>query len=188
MQNALERLKSGNNNFCNNSSQGKRRDGNRRKELVEGQSPFAIILSCSDSRVVPELIFDAGLGELFVVRVAGNVANPSSVASVEYAVKHLGAKLVVVMGHEGCGMMTAAIAGGDGGKNLNHLLDFIRPAVSAGNKTVAPVTRINCQLAAKAMSEASDIIGRAVQKGDVQIVTGYYNLASGRVDFNDGLT
>jgi len=100
---ALNRLKTGNMRFTADTPRGLQRDGTRRAELAAGQAPFAIVLSCADSRVVPELAFDAGLGELFVVRVAGNIPNPSSIASVELAVDQLGAKLIVVMAHEACG-------------------------------------------------------------------------------------
>ncbi len=93
---ALTCLKSGNERFVKDQLEGKLKDAERKRALLSGQQPFAIILSCADSRVVPELAFDTGLGEIFVVRVAGNVGNPSSIASIEYAVAHLGSKLIVV--------------------------------------------------------------------------------------------
>jgi len=124
---SLERLKSGNANFVSDSLDGKLQNSSRRQELTGGQKPYAIILSCADSRVVPELAFDTGMGEIFVIRVAGNTANASSIASIEYAVAHLGVNLIVVLGHESCGAVTAAIAGGDNGHNLNHLLAHITP-------------------------------------------------------------
>ena len=122
---ALAKLKAGNKNFVADKLDGKLQNSSRRGELTGGQNPFAIILSCADSRVVPELAFDSGLGEIFVIRVAGNVANTSSIASIEYAVAHLGVNLIVVLGHESCGAVTAALAGGDNGYNLNHLLSHI---------------------------------------------------------------
>jgi len=100
---ALEKLKAGNKNFVSDKLEGNLQDAARRKSLASGQNPYAIILSCADSRVVPELAFDSGLGEIFVIRVAGNVANTSTTASIEYAVAHLGVKLIVVLGHESCG-------------------------------------------------------------------------------------
>ena len=112
-QESLHRLKEGNNRFVQDKLDGKLQDSSRKTSLLGGQSPFAIILGCADSRVVPELAFDTGLGELFTVRVAGNIANTSSIASIEYAVAHLGAKLIVVLGHQNCGAVAAAIAGGD---------------------------------------------------------------------------
>lgn len=183
-QAALERLQRGNESFCNDRAGGNPIDEARRKELAQGQSPFAIILTCADSRVVPEFAFDTGLGDLFVVRVAGNVPNPSSLASIEYAIAHLGTKLIVVMAHEACGAVAAAIEGGDAGKNLNHLLDFVKPAVNAGaGKDADTVGRINCQHSADALVRDSDIIRAAVENGGVHIVTAFYNLGSGRVDF-----
>ena len=114
-QESLSRIKEGNARFVADKLDGKLQDSSRRDSLVKGQQPYAIILGCADSRVVPELAFDAGLGELFTVRVAGNIANTSSIASIEYAVAHCGSKLIVVLGHQSCGAVTAAIAGGDNG-------------------------------------------------------------------------
>ena len=96
----LNRLKSGNTNFVNDNLNNDFQDSSRRKAVVDGQNPFAVVLTCSDSRIIPELIFDTGIGELFVIRVAGNIANPSSIASIEYAVAHLNVKLIVVLGHQ----------------------------------------------------------------------------------------
>ena len=144
---ALERLKSGNANFVSDSLDGKLQNSSRRTELESGQHPFAIILSCADSRVVPELAFDTGLGEIFVIRVAGNTANTSSIASIEYAVAHLGVNLIVVLGHESCGAVTAVITGGDNGHNLNHLLAHITPAVAASDDpSVNAVVKVNANL------------------------------------------
>ena len=128
--NALKRLKEGNKRFSTDCPIYERHDADTRATMPGGQDPFAIILSCADSRVIPELIFDVGLSELFVVRVAGNVANTCSIASIEYAVAHLNVNLVVVLGHEGCGAVDAALAGGDNGYNLNHLLAHLQPAVA----------------------------------------------------------
>jgi len=180
---ALTRLQNGNKNFVSDKLNGELQNAARRKELTGGQHPFAIVLSCADSRVVPELAFDTGLGEIFVIRVAGNVANLSTIASIEYAVAHLGVNLIVVLGHESCGAVTAALAGGDNGHNLNHLLSHVTPAVSASrSKKVNTVVKKNAQLTAARLKSASDIIGGA--KG-LKVVPAYYNLKSGRVDFLD---
>ena len=127
----ISRLKTGNDNFVTDKLDGKLQDSSRRNDLTGGQQPYAIVLSCADCRVVPELAFDTGLGELFVVRVAGNIANSSSLASMEYAVAHCGSKVIVVLGHQSCGAVTAAVGGGDNGYNLNHLLSHITPAITA---------------------------------------------------------
>lgn len=192
-QDALERLKEGNERFVkyhgvngNDSVKRAHQGLDRRKDLVKGQHPFAIILSCADSRVAPELAFDQGLGDVFVIRVAGNVANTSSVASIEYAVAHLGVKLIVVMGHESCGAVTAAIQGEDNGYNLNHLLAHLTPAVEAAKgEPVNAVVKTNAKLTAEHLRERSSIIENAVQTGGLRIVPAYYNLKDGKVDFSE---
>ena len=184
-QDALERLKAGNARFVEDKIDGKLQNSERRANLVAGQEPYAVILSCADSRVVPELAFDTGLGELFVVRVAGNVANTSSIASIEYAVAHCGSKLVVVLGHEACGAVKAAVAGGDNGYNLNHLLSHLQPALSAcgGDAEIPKIVKKNADLTAEELKNRSSIIGDAVASGDVKVISGYYHLESGKVDF-----
>jgi carbonic anhydrase len=181
---ALQRLKEGNVRFVEDNLDGQLNDSKRRKELTNGQTPYAIVLSCADSRVVPELAFDTGLGEIFVIRVAGNVANIESLASIEYAVAHLGTKLIVVLGHQSCGAVTAAIAGGNNGYNLNILLAQITPAIEkAGeNATVNTVVCKNVELVANDLKVRSSIIADAVNNADLEIVPAYYNLDSGKVD------
>lgn len=183
-EDALARLKAGNKNFTKDKLDGKLQNSSRREELTNGQNPYAIILSCADSRVVPELAFDTGLGEVFVIRVAGNVANTSSIASIEYAVAHLGVNLIVVLGHESCGAVTAALAGGDNGHNLNHLLYHITPAKTASkDKSVNGVVKKNAKMTGKEMYNRSAIIKAAVDKKKLKIVPAYYNLGSGKIDF-----
>lgn len=184
-QEVLNRLKDGNKRFVADKLDGKLQNSSRRENLVSGQSPYAIILSCADSRVVPELTFDTGLGELFVIRIAGNVANRSSVASIEYAVAHLGTKVIVVLGHESCGAVTAAMAGGDNGTNLNHLLSHISQAIndSGSNADVQTVVKKNAKINAHELVKKSTIITEAVQNTGLQILPAYYNLDSGKVDF-----
>lgn len=184
MENPLERLKSGNANFITDTLNNDYRDSSRRKDVVSGQNPFAIILTCSDSRVVPELIFDTGIGELFVIRVAGNIANPSSIASVEYAVAHLNVKLIVVLGHQSCGAVTAALAGSKNGKNLDHLLNFIQPAiVDSDSKDVDKVSHIHVKLTAEKLIKDSGLLSKAIDNNTLEIISAYYNLESGKVDF-----
>lgn len=185
IQENIDRLKEGNDRFVEDMLDGNLQDSSRRGSLVGGQKPFAVILSCADSRVVPEFTFDTGLGELFVVRVAGNVANSSSIASIEYAIVHLGSNLIVVMGHQNCGAVTAAVEGGDNGYNLNHLLSHITPAISASNKeaTVNDVVKKNAELTVEELKNRSGIISNAIENGDVKAVPAYYNLESGKLDF-----
>ena len=181
----LTRLKEGNERFIADKLDGKLQNSSRRSALTGGQEPYAIILSCADSRVVPELCFDAGLGELFVVRVAGNVANTSSIGSIEYAVAHIGCPLLVVMGHESCGAVTAAIGGGDNGYNINHLLAHITPAMAAAGDGagVNDVVKKNAELTVAELSKRSPIIADAIEAGKLTVVPAYYDLASGGVEF-----
>ena len=187
IEKSIEKLVEGNARFVADHLDGKLQDSSRRESLVGGQAPYAIILSCADSRVVPELAFDAGLGELFVVRVAGNVANSSSIASIEYAVANVGAKLIVVLGHESCGAVGAAMGGGDNGYNLNHLLAHISPAIAAseGNASVNDVVKKNVELTIEELNNRSQIIREATESGDVRILGAYYNFNTGKVDYLD---
>jgi carbonic anhydrase len=134
---------------------------------------------------VPELAFDTGLGELFVVRVTGNIANTSSIVSIEYAFAHIGSKVIVVLGYQSCDAVTAAVNGGDNGYNLNHLLSHINPALAASveNASITGVVKKNAELTAKELNNRSSIIKNAVDNGDLKIVPAYYNLDSGKVDF-----
>ncbi len=181
----IERLKTGNEQFVKDNLAQDNVDQSTRKELVKGQDPFAIVLSCADSRVIPELIFDTGLGELFVVRVAGNIANTSSIASIEYSVANLNTEVIVVLGHQSCGAVAAAVAGGDNGYNLNHLLSHILPALesTSDNASVDEVVHENAKLTVKELAKRSNIIADAVNSGKLKIVPAYYHLDSGKVDF-----
>lgn len=185
IEEVIQRLKDGNARFVEDHLDGKLQDSSRRQNLVGGQEPYAIILSCADSRVVPELAFDTGLGEIFVVRVAGNVANSSSVASIEYAVAHIGTPVIVVLGHQNCGAVTAAIAGGDNGYNLNHLLMHVTPAIAASgaDATVNDVVKKNAEFTVRELANRSAIISKALDEGKLKILPAYYNLDTGKVDF-----
>jgi carbonic anhydrase len=183
---SLNRLIEGNERFVSGNSLHQLQDKKRIGELANGQKPFAIILSCSDSRVVPELAFDTGLGKLFVIRVAGNIANTSSIASIEYAVALLGTPLIVVLAHQSCGAVTAAIAGGDNGKNLNHLLSHISAAIQASaDKSVDAVAIENAKITAKDLVNKSPIISKAITENKVAIRSAFYQLADGKVVFLD---
>jgi carbonic anhydrase len=184
---ALARLEAGNRRNRTDRPEAAGRDGSRRRELLGGQSPFAVILSCSDSRIVPEIIFDTGIGDLFVVRVAGNVADSAALASIEYAVAHLGTKLVVVLAHESCGAVTAALSGEFPSDHTGHLMSMIRPAIEASEvRDVDTAARRNARLAAKLLLDKSDIISEAVRSTGVRIVSAFYRLEAGDVEFDDG--
>ena len=182
---ARSRLVEGNARYIADQLDAQLQDATRRAAVTGGQSPFAIVLSCADSRVVPELIFDTGIGEIFVIRVAGNVANTSTIASIEYAVAHLGVKLIVVLGHQSCGAVTAAIGGGDNGHNLNHLLAHLQPAVAAcPGADVDTVVQDNARKTAQELKDRSAIIGGAAAK-DLSVVPAWYMLETGKVEYLD---
>ena len=183
-QEALERLKKGNEKFVADQLSNERQDSTRREEYSGGvQEPFAIVLSCADSRVVPEMVFDQGIGDIFVFRVAGNIANASSIASIEYAVANLGVKLVVVLGHENCGAVKATIANYPDGKispALDHLVEHIMPVVNSTEDDLATCVKSNATKAKNDLLEKSEILKGAE---GLEIVSGYYNLGSGKVEF-----
>lgn len=191
---ALGELKAGNQRFIEGKLKSDKADAHRRKTLAEGQKPNAIILSCSDSRVPPELVFDQGLGEIFTVRVAGNVLGAATVASIEYAVEHLGTRLIVVLGHESCGAVKAALTTppgkSAGSADLDVLVSSIQPALSdvsrsiaSEDKTLRRPVRANVEAVAKRLVTRSSIIRKSVESGEVKIVPGIYSLESGMVEF-----
>ncbi|RKY98434.1 MAG: carbonic anhydrase [Ignavibacteriae bacterium] len=180
----IDKLKKGNERFTSGTPERKPQDTSQRKLLVTGQSPFAVILGCADSRVVPEFIFDTGLGEIFTVRVAGNVANVASIASIEFAVSNLNVKLVLVLGHSNCGAVSAAVDGGDLGYNLNSLLTHITPAIEqTPGGSIDEIIKKNAELNADELVKRSAIIAEAVKSGKLKIVPTYYHLESGEVEF-----
>lgn len=165
-------------------------DEDRRLELVDGQHPHSIVLSCSDSRVPPELIFDQGLGDIFTIRVAGEVLDASAIGSIEYAVEHLGSKVIVVLGHESCGAVKAALATpaghGAGSAALDGLLDTVRANVgevhpAATDTTLREPVRRNVAAVAAQLVRQSPIVRERVERGTVRIVPALYALGSGQV-------
>src|SRR5215469_7214849 len=138
---ALAKLMEGNKRYSSNKEQHPDESLARRRELQQSQQPFAVILSCADSRVPPELIFDQGLGDLFVIRVAGNIAADDDLASIEYSVEHLHTKLVLVLAHEKCGAVTAAIEGGKAPGHLKTLVSAIQPSVEETRHLVGDTDR-----------------------------------------------
>jgi len=186
---ALKKLKEGNKRYVADKPlpiKENRRHQDRRNDTVDGQKPWAIVLTCADSRVAPELIFDTGIGELFVIRVAGNIANTSSIASIEYAVANLKTQLIVVLGHQNCGAVDAALNPADLGYNLNHLLAHLVPAVEEckgkGKSDVNTCVKKNAELQCKELLSRSSIIRDAEKDGPLEIVDAFYNL-TGEVDF-----
>jgi carbonic anhydrase len=162
----------------------------RRRELAKGQNPKAVVLGCSDSRVPPELLFDEGLGDLFVVRVAGNVADPVNLGSVEYAAEHLGTPVVVVLGHHACGAVKAtADAGGKAEGNIGAIVQEIAPAVEQARAApgkeglVNDAAHANARRVAGALTGRSPVLAKLVEEGKLKIVVAVYDLDSGKVEF-----
>lgn len=197
---ALDRLRTGNARFARNDSTMRLSELNR-SALTTGQAPFAIILGCSDSRVPAELVFDQGLGDLFVIRVAGNVVAPSQIGSVEFAAEKLGSRLVVVMGHTNCGAVSAtldAVLSGNAAdsRNIRSIIDRVRCAVQIAREA-APAEdreallrqagRANVRIACNQLRHGSDIIERLIDKEGLMVVGAEYSLETGEVDFFDGV-
>ena len=162
----------------------------RRAELIKSQHPFAIILSCSDSRVPPEIIFDEGLGDLFIVRVAGNVLNDEGLGSIEYGVDILGARLIVVLGHQSCGAVDAAMktiaAKGKAPGHIQSLVSAIKPVVDSTPKSdLDTMIKANVKHVVGALRSSAPILKARVDSGDVQVIGGYYTLDTGAVTFLD---
>ena len=163
----------------------------RRGELTKSQHPFAIILSCSDSRVPPELVFDEGLGDLFIVRVAGNVLNDEGLGSIEYGVEVLGARLILVLGHQSCGAVDAAMktvaANGKAPGHIQSLVTAIKPVIQSTPKgDLDTMIKANVKHVVDALRSSAPILKNRVDAGDVQIIGGYYTLDTGAVTFLDG--
>jgi carbonic anhydrase len=187
---ALARLKAGNERYV--AGVMKRHDfRSEREALVGGQNPFAGILSCADSRVAPEYAFDTGRGDLFVVRVAGNFAEGDGIASFEYAVKFLGTPLLVVLGHDNCGAVSAAIKtvkdGAEMPGHLPQLVEHIRPAVQAAlpesGDLLDNAIRENVLLNVEKLKTATPILSRYIEDNKVRVVGGIYKLKDGRIEW-----
>jgi carbonic anhydrase len=199
---ALERLREGNRRFASDArSRDPRTSETRRRELTAGQEPFAIILGCSDSRAPAEIVFDQGLGDLFVVRVAGNIVAPSQVGSVEFAAERFGTRLVVVLGHSSCGAILATLEelgrpSEDQSRNLRSIVDRIRPSVEALLATqigahpsalVRQAVRANIRASADHLRHGSEVLEQLIQTNGLLVVGAEYSLETGIVDFFDGV-
>ena len=197
----MRRLKSGNGRFVENDRCiDTYLSHTRLDEHLDGQAPFAVVLSCSDSRVPVEIIFDVGLGDLFVVRVAGNIVAPSLVGSIELAAEAFGPRLVVVMGHTDCGAVDVALAhveneGSDPPGEVNSIVESIKPAVTAAMTSIdserstvlEAAIRANVQASAAALRHGSAALEQLIRDDGLVIVGAEYSLATGEVEFFDGL-
>jgi carbonic anhydrase len=198
---ALERLRAGNLRFVADRRGGARAGEARRNEVAAAQAPFAIILGCSDSRVPAEIVFDQGLGDLFVIRVAGNIVAPSQVGSVEFAAERFGTPLVVVLGHSSCGAVIATLEelgrpGGAQSPNLRAIVDRVRPSIEGLLATglrrdpealLREAVRANIRASADHLRHGSRILEQLIRADGLLVVGAEYSLETGVVDFFDGL-
>jgi carbonic anhydrase len=199
---ALQRLRQGNQRFSSNMlGDDSLLAHDKRAELLAGQEPFAIILGCSDSRVPAEIVFDQGLGDLFVIRVAGNIVAPSQIGSVEFAVSQFGTRLVVVMGHSNCGAICATIneltrGSASPSKNISSIVERVKPAIEGLMTTELKqdreamereAVRANVRASANHLRHGSEIIEDLINNDDLIVVGAEYSLETGIVDFFDGL-
>jgi carbonic anhydrase len=199
---ALDRLRDGNRRFVANLSAAPTDSQARRNELVSGQEPFAIILGCSDSRVPAELVFDQGFGDLFVIRVAGNIVAPSQIGSIEFAAARFGTRLVVVLGHSQCGAIVATLEELLGkatteSKNLRSIVDRVRPALEdllAGphdaedsERLIREAVLANVRASVQQLRHGSELLERLIETDGLLIVGAKYSLSTGVVNFFDGL-
>lgn len=197
----LERLREGNRRFVAGIRRsGLLTSGMRRLELTSGQQPFAIVLGCSDSRVPAEIVFDQGLGDLFVIRVAGNIVAPSQVGSVEFAAARYGTRLVVALGHSECGAILATLEelqqpSESQSRNLRSIVDRVRPSVEALLTTdlrhdpdalVRQAVRANIRASANHLRHGSAVLEQLIERDGLLIVGAEYSLETGVVDFFDG--
>ena len=181
---ALRRLMDGNRRFVSGEAEAPRRSLERVRELSGGQSPYAAILGCADSRVPVEILFDEGFGDLFTVRVAGNVATPEEIASLEYAVGVLGAQVVLVLGHTGCGAVTAALEGKAVPGQISSLFQHIAPAVPRGT-AVSDGVALNVRHQVSVLTRSSPVLAEAMAAGNVAVRGAVYDLADGSVKLLD---
>lgn len=199
---AFHRLREGNRRFASNQAAGNEFPSQtRRAELLEGQEPFAIILGCSDSRVPAELVFDQGFGDLFVIRVAGNIVAPSQVGSVEFAASRYGTRLVVVMGHTQCGAVIATLdelqgRASGGSRNLRSIVDRVRPSVESvlalqrsddPDALLHAAVRANVRTSTDHLRHGSGLLEDLIQTDGLLVVGAEYSLETGIVDFFDGV-
>jgi carbonic anhydrase len=196
-QEALTRLQEGNKRFVEGKSTYNTNDTRRRNELVDGQTPFAIILGCSDSRVPAEIVFDQGLGDLFVIRIAGNIVAPSQIGSIEFAVETFQTPLVVVLGHTRCGAVAATLnqirqPQSSRSQHLRSIVERIRPAVEPLSEIRTDLTheqlleraiRSNIRMSVNQLRHGSSFLEEIHDSGSLWIVGAEYSLESGEVDF-----
>lgn len=178
---ALAALYAGNDRFARGEALAINRDIDRVREVAPRQTPFAAFLGCADSRVPVEIIFDQGFGDLFVTRIAGNIASSENIGSLEFGTQVLEAKVLFVLGHTGCGAVAATIQAQEVPGQISGLFQHIRPAVRISGSDLDRAVEENVRLQAQVLSEASPVIARLVRQGRLLVAGGVYDLATGRV-------
>jgi carbonic anhydrase len=182
---ALARLKAGNERFVTGQVTHPNAGADRRAEVAKGQKPYAIVVGCSDSRVGPEVVLDQGLGDLFVVRTAGNVVDDVALGSIEYAAEHFGVPVILVLGHTRCGAVSAAVAGGEVPGHVGSIVEKIKPAVeeTKGKEgdAVDNAVRANVRNVVNQLRGAGPILSGLVKAGKLRVVGGCYDLDTGKV-------
>ena len=182
---ALKRLMEGNERLATGKPAGPNRTAQRRAEVAKGQQPIAVVVTCSDSRVPPEIIFDQGYGDIFVVRTAGNVIDEVALGSIEYAVDHLGARLIIVLGHTRCGAVTAALEGGELPGHLPAVVNAIKPAVDAAQGKPGDVLqnaiRLNVKFMAQKIIQSSPGFTQMLEDCVLRVAGAVYDLDTGKV-------
>lgn len=182
---ALKALLEGNQRFVAGKLEHPNQSIARRGEVAKGQHPFAAVLACSDSRTAPEIMFDRGLGDLFVVRVAGNVADQVVIESLDYSVKHLGVRAVMILGHNRCGAVTAAVAGHEEEGDVGPMLSELRPAVEAtkgmAGDPVENAVRENVEIVVKKLADSPELAAM-VKSGELKVIGGIYDLDTGKIE------
>ncbi|MBS1258054.1 MAG: Carbonic anhydrase 2 [Candidatus Scalindua arabica] len=185
-ENALQKLMEGNKRYVAEKPVYPNQTTVRRAEIAEGQHPFAIIVSCSDSRVPPEIIFDQGLGDLFVIRVAGNTVDNMVMASVEYAAEHLNVQLALVLGHKRCGAVDAAIKSDGSRGSIDNLIKAIKPAVEKAKNQTGDLqdnaVKANVKMVVDQLKSSKPILCELVKDNKLMIIGAFYDLDSGLVD------
>src|SRR5215467_6878069 len=180
---ALDELMNGNKRFSSGRPTAHEQDlALLKKNTIQKQEPFAAVLSCADSRVPVELVFDQSIGGLFVTRVAGNVVTPEIIGSLEYGAAVLGTKVILVMGHSGCGAVKATIEGEEVPGQISSLFPHIQPAVLQAGPDLAAATKANARIQARLLREASTVISGLAKENKVKVVAGYYDLSTGAVE------
>ena len=184
-ESALQKLLDGNKRYVEAKLSHPDQTAERRAEVAKGQHPFAVIVSCSDSRVPPEIIFDQGLGDLFVIRLAGNILDDAALGSLEYAVEHLGVRHIMVLGHERCGAVDATLKGGEAPGHIGSLVNAIRPAVEKAKNQPGDVldnaVRTNVTMVVQQLKSSGPILEDLFKKGALTIDGARYDLEDGVV-------